>query len=117
MGRLIEVLEQEISKRKLHDRVMSALIDAALNLSVKNPTYKKQVDVTDQVAKLDLQGLVNAGLLEAKGERRWRHYIASEQLKAIRKATRSRADIADPFEQPAGLTATQLELSGLSGAS
>jgi Fic family protein len=116
MGRLTDALEAEIAKRKLPTRVMSALVDASLNLSVQNPTYRKQAEVTDQVAKKDLQSLVAQKLLVAKGERRWRHYIASDELKEIRVKTRTPELVQDPFEAVAlrGVTPTrQQPLPGL----
>lgn len=115
MDRLIENLEKEIDKRKLNDRVMYALVDAAVGLSVKNPTYRKQVDISDQLAKLDLQTLVNSNFLVAKGERRWRHYVASDELKKIRAQSRMPEQIIDPFiELDNQRTQRQAELPGIS---
>jgi Fic family protein len=93
---LIEAFNKEVSNRKLNERVIWALIDAALELKVQNPTYRKQAEITEQVAKLDLQSLVSGGFLIAKGERRWRHYVASEYLLKIRNAIQIPA-IGDPF--------------------
>lgn len=118
MARLADALEKEAKDRKLHSRVLSALVDASLGLSVQNPTYRKQAEVTDQVAKKDLQSLVAQGLLVAKGERRWRHYIASKTLKEIREKTRTPELIQDPFEAIAlkGVPMQQQELPGLAPA-
>lgn len=114
MGRLIEALTEEIKKRKLNERVIWALIDAALNLSVKNPTYRQQADVSDQLAKIDLTALVNAGFLVAKGERRWRHYVASDELKRMRQYARLPDKNKDPFEEiDATEAALQQELPGI----
>jgi Fic family protein len=98
---MIVALNQEVVSRKLNERVIWALIDASLGLKVKNPTYRKQAEISEQVAKLDLQNLISAGLLIAKGERRWRHYVASDTLKTIREKVRVPRTVIDPFtEQP-----------------
>lgn len=101
MTRLVRELETELSNRKLNERVLLALIDAAAGLSVRNATYRKQAQVSDQVAKKDLQSLLAHGLLIAKGERRWRHYAASDALKTIRDRTRLPEQAQDPFARPA----------------
>lgn len=97
MGELVNSLTKEIQNRKLNERVIWALIDAAIGLKVQNPTYRKQAEISSQVAKLDLQNLVNCGLLIAKGERRWRHYVASAQLKTMREHVRIPRTNVDPF--------------------
>lgn len=91
--------ESEIKKRKMPDRMIYAVTDAALNLQVKNPTYRKQADVTNQVAKLDLKRLVDAGLLVPKGERRGRYYEAGDAVKDIAKRARLPRERIDPFEE------------------
>jgi Fic family protein len=114
MGKLIESFETEIKKRKLNDRVINALVDAALGLSVKNPTYRKQAEISDQLAKIDLLSLVNSGFLVAKGERRWRHYVASDELKALREKARIPDEIIDPFTKVENENAMkQQQLPGL----
>lgn len=98
-GKLVALLAEEVKKRRLNERVLEALIDAAVGISVKNPTYRQQADVTDKVATLDLMALVTAGLLEAKGERRWRHYVATDHLKELRAKTRIPVGKDDPFTE------------------
>ncbi len=55
-------------------------------------------DVSDPVATKDLRALVKAGLLEAVGEKRGRHYIASPELLEIRMRHQDREEIPDPYE-------------------
>lgn len=99
MAELMRALQGELEKRKLHERMLNALIDAALGLNVRNPTYRKQAEVTEQVAKLDLTAMVSNGFLVAKGERRWRHYVASDLLKEIRNKVRIPQAKVDPFAE------------------
>lgn len=114
MSNLWAALEAEVRAIKLNERVLPAMVDAALKLSVRNSTYRKQADITPQLAKLDLQGLLAHGFLVAKGERRWRHYVASDKLLEIRKNTRVAEDESDPFLIQPALKARQPELPGLS---
>lgn len=99
MNRLWKELEMEAKRRKLHERVLFALADAAIGLRVKNPTYRNQADVTNQIAKYDLKRLADEGLLIPKGEKKGRYYLAGEPLQKIRKETRLSEVIPDPFKE------------------
>lgn len=103
MSRIWEETESEIKKRKMPERMVYAVADAALGLQVKNPTYRKQAEITNQVAKLDLKRLVDAGLLAPKGERRGRYYTAGEVVKEIAKRARIPREEVDPFAELAAL--------------
>jgi Fic family protein len=99
MSRIWAEAEGEIKKRKMPERMIFAVADAALNLQVKNPTYRKQADITNQVAKLDLKRMVDSGLLVPKGERRGRFYTAGEVVKEIAKRARLPREQIDPFAE------------------
>ena len=92
-----EALEAAVKARGLNTRVLPALADAAINLKVTNPSYRKQAEITNQVAKMDLKSLVLAGFLEPKGEKRGRFYVAAEPVRKIREATRQPKEVRDPF--------------------
>lgn len=114
VGRLWNALEGEVKKHKLNERVIFALADAAMGLQVKNPTYRKQVEISNQVAKIDLKKLADLGLLTPKGERRGRHYVASEDLSTIRKATLLPREEFDPFKELESKSSpVQQEIPGL----
>ena len=93
-------LEAEVKRLKLHERTLLALADAAVGFRVRNSGYRKNADVTEQVAGKDLRLLVQQGLLLPQGDKRGRHYVASDALKAIRAATLDpiRAVMVDPFK-------------------
>lgn len=99
MARLWNNIESEVKKRKLPERVINALVDAGVGLQVRNPTYRKQADVSNQVAKLDLKKLVDAGLLAPMGERRGRYYVAGEPIKQIAQKKRLPRERYDPFQE------------------
>ena len=94
-------LEEVIAQRHLPDRTIFALYDAAAGFSVTNSRYRANADVSEWVASRDMRLLVDAGALEAQGEKRGRRYIATEWLRGIRNELReSRPAIADPFVSP-----------------
>jgi len=99
MGRLWKALDEEAKRRKINERVVVALADACIGLRVKNPTYRNQADVSNQVAKYDLKRLADEGLLVPKGEKKGRYYLAGERLKEIRAQTRVSEAIPDPFKE------------------
>jgi Fic family protein len=96
------LLEDQVKLHGLHERTMNALMKAAYNVRVRNPSYRQESEISNQVAKIDLKALVKVGLLEPKGERRGRYYIASPTLRALRQQSRIKQEIHDPFmEAPA----------------
>jgi Fic family protein len=92
-------IEAELKRRKLPPRMIGALMDAAAGRTVRNPVYRKDSEVSAQVAKRDLKSLVDEGLLLPKGERRGRIYIGSPYLREMCNAGRADRPISDPFEE------------------
>lgn len=92
-----EKLEAEVKTRRIPDRTIFALMDAATGLRVRNPVYRSDTEVSYQVAKRDLKLLVNEGLLVAKGEKRGRVYLASEYLQNLWNTSKVDRPIIDPF--------------------
>ena len=98
--RRAEVLEQELSRRRLPERCFGALWDAALGFRVRNATYREFAEVSLVVAGRDLKALSDAGLLVARGQARGRYYVAADALKALEASIRrDRTPIPDPFEE------------------
>lgn len=93
------LLDDQRRLRGLPDRTMNALMKSGYGIKVRNPSYRQESDISNQVAKIDLKSLVLAGLLEPKGERRGRYYIASQLLVSLRQQSRIRAEVIDPFEE------------------
>jgi Fic family protein len=102
-------LEQVAARRRLPERAILALFDAALGLRVRNSTYRAALrdtgdKISDQTAGRDLQKLVDAGLLRAHGQARGRFYTAGADIAATWRRiveARDRRDDTDPFtEQP-----------------
>ncbi len=99
---LWDTLEREINAKKLPERTILALADAAQGLRVRNATYRTLAEVSENLASRDLKGLVEQGFLEPAGEKRGRYYLASEALMTIRIKTRLSKRIPDPFVELAG---------------
>ncbi|HEX4963820.1 MAG TPA: Fic family protein [Thermoanaerobaculia bacterium] len=95
--RLWDALEEEIAARKLPERSIFALADAAQGLRVRNATYRPIAEITENLASRDLKSLVDQGLLLPAGEKRGRHYIASDVLKEISGKTHEPKRTEDPF--------------------
>lgn len=86
-------LEQEVRKRGLPERTVPALFDAAYGRRLRRSGYRsvlldETLEVSEAVASRDLRALVGAGLLEARGEKRGRFYVASSELRAMRDSVR-----------------------------
>ncbi|MCY3914111.1 MAG: Fic family protein [Chloroflexi bacterium] len=95
-----EVLELELSRRRLPERSVFALWDAAQGFRVRNATYRELAEVSLVVAGRDLKALSDSGLLVAQGQARGRYYVASNALKTLEASIRrDRTPIPDPFEE------------------
>lgn len=90
-------LETLVAERGLPSRVAVGLLEAAFGARVRNASYRVSTDVSNNLASRDLKQLVDAGLLEAKGEKRGRHYVAAAPLRAIREKNRKPKGVDDPF--------------------
>jgi len=116
IDKLWDMLEEEIRKYGLPERVLYALSDAAMGWRVRNATYRPVAEISDQLAGRDLKLAVSAGLLIPKGERRGRYYERSDRLKQIRDQTREpRSALDDPFGPPPP-SLIQLALTGIASA-
>ena len=101
--RLWDILEVEVRRLRLPERTIYALVDAAFGYRVRNATYRAVAEVSENLASRDLKLLTDQGLLEAKGEKRGRFYVASHVLKGIRQEADEPRRSADPFAEVAYL--------------
>jgi Fic family protein len=91
-------IDELIGDHRLNDRIGAALFDALLGLRVTRPSYVKLTELDERTATRDLVNAAELGLLEARGERRGRHYIAGEPLQQIREQLRAeRKPLDDPY--------------------
>ncbi|MDA2925503.1 hypothetical protein MYX65_12800, partial [Acidobacteria bacterium AH-259-L09] len=97
--RIWDSLEIEVQRQGLPKRSILALTDAAVGFRVRNATYRKAADISNQVASRDLKALADAKLLEALGEKKGRYYVASNTVKAICSGIPKPTKVLDPFEE------------------
>lgn len=95
---LWDLLEEDIKRRRLPDRVIFALADAAMGYRVRNATYRPSAEINNQIASRDFKLLVEVGLLVPVGEKRGRSYMAAPALVAMRSRTKLAKATEDPFE-------------------
>src|SRR5262249_44027276 len=104
-------LERAAQHHGLQERTIAALFDAAIGFRVRNSTYRaianvEDGEIADATASRDLRQMVEAGLLQPKGERRGRYYIATPRLAHLRRAiveARDPRDDSDPFTDDDGV--------------
>lgn len=106
--RLWGELESLVVARKLPERTLPILYDAAMRFRVRNSTYRAileeiEEEITEQAASRDLKQLTESGLLVPHGVKRGRFYTGSRELMSIRQAieeARDPRDDSDPFVVP-----------------
>lgn len=100
--REIEVVYEKVSEcvkeSKIPERTTLALVETAFSGRVRNSSYRVSADISNNLASRDLKELVDAGLLIPEGEKRGRHYVASEKIIKIRSENRLPKGDDDPFE-------------------
>jgi Fic family protein len=97
-GLVYTELEVLVITSGLPPRTALGLLEAAFGTRVRNASYRVSTDISNNLASRDLKALVDAGLLEAKGENRGRHYVAAEPVREIREKNRLPKGVNDdPF--------------------
>lgn len=89
-------LETVIRERKLAERIIFALSDAAFGYRVRNATYRAAAEIEIGIASRDLKLAAQAGLLEPIGDGRGRYYKATKVVLDIRQRAREQQRLAEP---------------------
>ena len=110
-----------VSERRLPERTVGPIAEAAYGQRIKRATYLRSVEITwgervaDLTASRDLRAIVNAGLFIPIGGTRGRYYLATDELKAewekVRAKWSRRPETDDPFEIAAARAQLALEIS------
>jgi Fic family protein len=100
--KLWDALEARLERLGLPARALASVAEAAMGHRVRNSSYRANAEVSYSVATKDLKALVDAGLLQPRGERRGRSYVATEETAALGSAYRAAPRIADPFAGEGG---------------
>ena len=86
--------EQAAARGRLPDRTIDALMHSAQGWPLNRSWYITIVKstsgdhISEAMATRDLAAMVRAGLIEPVGEKRGRHYLPSESLRALERAIR-----------------------------
>lgn len=111
-NRMYVALEALAEHRKLPERVANVLYPAAFGLRVRRPVYEKDAVIEPGTAGRDLRMLVDAGLVEARGETRGRYYVGTPELQRIRhQVVGAREALRNPYG-----VGEQLEIGGVVGS-
>ena len=94
-------VEELLKRKKVNERAMPALVDAAFGYRIRRSHYIDSAEVSEQVASVELRMLVDLGFLVAEGETRGRIYRASDKLSQIYRRCYEPRSTADPFTQEA----------------
>jgi Fic family protein len=94
-------LEQLLKKKRVDDRALPAVADAAFGYRIRRSHYIKSAEVSEQVASRDLKELVDKGLLSATGETRGRIYEGSPLIREVYYRNYEERQNVDPFTQGA----------------
>lgn len=108
--RIYAELDALVTKQGMPERTSLALLQVAIVGRVRNASYRVSADISNNLASRDLKNLVDAGLLVARGEKRGRHYAATEVIAEIRRRTRVPKLRNDPYNDPDIVSADQLKL-------
>ena len=99
-------LSDVAGRRRLPERVVGPLVEAAYSGKIRRATYIENIKTTqgewiaDLTASRDLRALVTAGLFDPVGDTKGRYYVPSEPLLAERKSVAAkypRTDRHDPY--------------------
>lgn len=105
------------NERRLPERTIGPIAEAAYGLRIKRATYLESVEITwgepvaDLTASRDLRALVNAGLLIPFGDTRGRYYIGSDDLKDEWHKIRSKRPKQSGGDDPFTIVAERAQLT------
>ncbi|HEY6793345.1 MAG TPA: Fic family protein [Kineosporiaceae bacterium] len=93
-------LQALAAERRLPERTISALYEAALGLRVRRTRYQEEAGVEDATAGRDLRIMAERSLLLPQGQTRGRYYVGSPELREIYRALRTERPrrIVDPYD-------------------
>ena len=94
-------VEELLIRKKVNERALPALVDAAFGYRIRRSHYMTSAEVSEQVASIELRMLVELGFLVAEGETRGRLYRASDKLSQIYRRCYEPRSSVDPFTQEA----------------
>ena len=113
--KVFELAETMLRKADLPERATVALGEAMVGFQIRNASYRSLADVSIGTASRDLASLVEAGLLDAVGERRGRYYTVSERAVTESRKIERPGKSPDPFQLLLETPSGQSKLPGMGG--
>jgi Fic family protein len=98
VGRVWVEIEKLRKTHSLPERTEVAMVDAVFNYRVRNAHYRDDNGISDVVASRDFRRLTELGLLMPVGEKRGRHYVATDILKEIAARCADTTRAANPYD-------------------
>ena len=99
-GALFGRIEGLVEGKKLNERMIIPLFDAALGMRLTNSRYQKETEESSHVAGRDLRALTDNDILVPHGEKRGRYYTAGKELVKARAGARREKTVLDPYQLP-----------------
>lgn len=91
-------LSRLLDEHRLPERTFDPLFEAALGLRVRRTSYVNRSGIEARTASRDLKALVDAGLLDPRGNTKGRFYVAGGPVRDLRiESRRRRTTLADPY--------------------
>lgn len=97
---LFDSIERIVERKRLNERMIVPLFNAALGMRVTNSRYQKETEESSHVARRDLKALADLKILVPHGEKRGRYYTAGQELVEARAAARRDRTVLDPYQLP-----------------
>ena len=94
---LYSLLLGAVQRFGLPERSLDTLYAAGIGFRIRRPTYVAQTEVDERTASRDLKALADAGLLEARGETKGRHYVRGPRLAEIMTGLGPGRPLDDPY--------------------
>lgn len=98
VAHVYDAVEEMLNAKGLPDRASAPVVNAALNYVVRNEDYRREADVSMNLASRDLKQLVDSGILSPIGEKRGRHYVAGAHLAEVAAQHVDRSPIPNPYD-------------------
>lgn len=114
--RLWVVIADLVEQRRLSERCIGPVCEAALGRRVRRASYVANVEVTygetvpNLTASRDLKSLVTAGLFDPVGDTRGRYYLATDTVKDAWQKVRAASEPSRAEEDPFSLVQLRLDI-------
>jgi len=97
LQRLFGRVEAEVHRLGMPERSALVVAEAVQGYRIRNATYRAVAEVSPSLASKDLKSLSDAGLLEPRGSKRGRFYVASDRARQLAAPMEKPQRVSDPF--------------------